>query len=60
MKRLLTLAMLSMFTLAIAGCHASGDVDTDSDTGTSSYHKTTTVEHPNGQYEKKTTEVHQY
>lgn len=60
MKHLLTLAMLGAFAFAIAGCHASGDVDTDHDTSTSSYKKTTTVDHPSGTYEKKTTEVKSY
>ena len=62
MKRLLTLAMLGAFTFAIAGCHASGDVDTDHDTSSSSttYKKTTTVDSPSGTYEKKTTEVKSY
>jgi hypothetical protein len=40
MKKLLSLAMLGAFSAAIIGCHASGDVDTDHDSGTT-YKKTT-------------------
>jgi hypothetical protein len=60
MKRLLSLALLGMFTFGMLGCHASGDVDTDHDASSTTYKKTTTVDHPSGTYEKKTTEVKQY
>ena len=47
MKRTLTLAVLAMFGLAIAGCHASADVGHDTagtDTnGSSHYEKKTTT-----------------
>ena len=42
MKRLFTLAMLGIFMAAVAGCHASAGVDTEST--------------DNGSYSKKTVE----
>jgi hypothetical protein len=60
MKRLLTLALLGMLSAGLYGCHASGDVDTDHDTSSTTYKKTTTVDRPSGTYEKKTTEVKSY
>jgi hypothetical protein len=53
MKKALTLAMLSAFSLAIVGCHASADVDgPDNDHDTYSK-KTTTVDN-NGDRTVKT------
>jgi hypothetical protein len=43
MKKILTLAMASAFTLAIVGCHASGEIEGDKDHDTYSK-KTTTVD----------------
>ena len=48
MKRTLSLAMLAMFGLAIAGCHASADVGHDTTAGT-------TGTNGSSHYEKKTT-----
>jgi hypothetical protein len=61
MKRLLMLALLGMFTAGIVGCHASADVDPDTDAhGTTSYQKkTTTVHEPDGDTSTKT-EVKRY
>ena len=44
MKKILTAAMLSVFTLSIVGCHASGEIDDPDHDRDSSYKKTTTVE----------------
>jgi hypothetical protein len=45
MKRILTAALVAMFSLAIVGCRAAAEVDTDADNGRdSSYKKTTTVD----------------
>ena len=44
MKRALSLVMLAMFSLAIVGCHASVDADTDHDASSSHYKKTTTYD----------------
>ena len=60
MKTFLSLAMLAMFSAAMVGCHASGEVgDNDGTDNGSSYKKTTTV-HNDGdsktvKTEKKTT-----
>lgn len=64
MKRLLSLAILGIFTAAIAGCHASADVDPDRadhiDRTSSGYSKkTTTVREPDGDTSTKT-EVKRY
>jgi len=62
MKRLLTLALLGMFTAGLYGCHASADVDSpDTDAhGTTSYQKkTTTVHEPDGDTSTKT-EIKRY
>jgi hypothetical protein len=54
MKKILVATMLSVFTLSIIGCHASGEVgDNNKDT----YSKKTTTVDPNGDRTIKTTEV---
>ena len=52
MKGLLTLVVLGAFGIAMAGCHASGDVG-DNDTS----HTTRTTTSSDGSYSKKTTET---
>ena len=44
MKKVLTLAMLSAFTMAIVGCHASADLEGDDDGRDTYSKKTTTVD----------------
>jgi hypothetical protein len=41
MKKFLVLASLAIFSTAIIGCHASGDVDSSDNTNSSTYKKTT-------------------
>lgn len=52
MKRLLSLAALAMFSMAVVGCHASADVDGPDSNGDSHYKKTTTYD--DGQKTTKT------
>jgi hypothetical protein len=62
MKRMLTLALLGMFTAGLSasfGCHAEGELgDNDTSTSTSSgssySKKTTTVKEPDGDTSTKT------
>jgi len=44
MKRALSLLVLAMFSLAMVGCHASVDTDTDHDGSSTHYKKTTTYD----------------
>jgi len=56
MKRTLSLAVLAMFGLAIAGCHANADVGSDTAANGSSHYekKTTTYGGNNGTTSTKT------
>lgn len=60
--KLLSLALLGLFTFALVGCEASGSVGKDSDhvdsDSRTSYHKTTVV-HPNGETTVKTETHHE-
>jgi hypothetical protein len=56
MKKFVTFAMLGMFVAAIAGCEASGHVDTSTGSSSGYDKKTVTETAPNGQttYQKTT------
>ena len=54
MKRILSLAVLAMFGLAIAGCHASADVGDDTGPNGSSHYKKTTTYDNGGTSQTKT------
>ncbi|MEA2707700.1 MAG: hypothetical protein QOF78_301 [Phycisphaerales bacterium] len=44
MKKFLTVLMIGMFSVAVIGCRASGEVGDDADRGDSYSKKTTTVD----------------
>ncbi len=44
MKKFLSCVLLAMFSAAVVGCRASGEVDDDDMDGDSSYKKTTEVD----------------
>lgn len=57
MKRLLTLALIGVFSAALVGCRASAEVDKP-DNGDSSMKKTTTVDRNGDTVKKETTIRH--
>ena len=54
MKKFLSCVLLAMFSAAIVGCEASGNVDDDDMDGDSSYKKTTSVKNDGDRRTTKT------